>query len=331
MRTSIETDPCKRGLLTNVGDRFWGILTPTRRTKKNGQPIGLVVPVPLQEQLPPSEVINQQITEGMFNPRESIERWKNLPARIVLYEGGVHPDGTVYSSGTRLLIGEKCHEEQVMDSFEEPWCEASAKALLEGKTGPQIIIEGGFGLGIISEYLFQEMLNRGGEYHIIELNETIFKRLEKWAAEKQRLVDRMRLKSTLKIIPHFGDAYDVLESRQPDGSSLFKPGSIDGIVMDLHQLREDDRGIENLKKVNLIKDLLEPDGGFVICGFHKYNQTGDLDPRQRARISPHFHYSVDPILVVPPKDCEYLQWPNNILPVVICKKPRLRIRVKTAA
>lgn len=253
----------------------------------------------------------------LVNRTELVEKWRRSPARIVSYEGGIHPDGTPYSGGTRLLVGEKGQEQQVMDSFETPWCEATAKALIDGKTGPQIIIEGGFGMGIMAEYLFQEMLSRGGEYHIIELNETIYKRLEKWAAEKQKWIDKMHLRSPLRIVPHFGDAYEVLQSTLPDGSRLFKPGTINGIVLDLHQLEEADRGIENLKGGEIVEELLEfTDGRLAICAFHKYNQTGDLDMRQRSRMS-RLRYFVTPIPVNPSEGCDYFQWPNNRLPAVI--------------
>lgn len=246
-----------------------------------------------------------------------IEQWKNAPRRIVNYEEGNYPDGTHYPSGRRLLIGKKGQEEQVMDTFEGEWCRATVETMFEGKTGPLTVVERGYGLGIMSNYILRQMLSRGGEHHIIELNRQIYEDAVKWANRTaQKVINRLEM--PLKISIYHGDADEVTQAN-------FTSQSIDLFFSDTHQLQEGERGINDLLQLEEVKKRLKPDGRFTFCPFHKHNQKGGLDARQIALIFPHFEKwgTVRHVEVIPPKDCTYLQGPKRRLPVVICEKPIL--------
>lgn len=236
------------------------------------------------------------------------EIWKRLSRKRVSYPGGVYPDNTKYLGGERLIIG----DEQIMDTFERRWCEATVDAMFEGKSGQLNVLERGFGLGLMSEFILRQMAARGGNYFIVELNAQVHKDAQKWADASQHWVDQRRI--PLKITVLNEDA-DVALLQFPEQY-------FDLIFSDTHQLRDEDRGINDLLAVECVKSRLKPDGHFTFCAFHKGNQKGDVDPRQDRLISPHFRYSVDSVEVIVPADCTYLEGPKIRLPVVVCEMPR---------
>lgn len=242
-------------------------------------------------------------TECKDHRQKEIETWRKKRRIIQPYDAGGYPDGTTYPAGLTLIIGNKKEpQEEVMNTFETPWCEATVKTMFKDKEGPQTVIERGFGLGIMSSFIRQEMLSRGGDYHIIELNDMVHKDAVRWAVKQQRLIDQMQLPSPLNIIVHHGDADQVLK-RFPDES-------FDLIFSDTHQLTEEERGINDLLQPHLLSRKLKLNGRLSICGFHKYNQTGDLDARQRGLITETDDfdggYTVFPVALVPHSECSYL-------------------------
>lgn len=256
----------------------------------------------------------QQIDQGPSYSDKLLERWRKLPRTIIEYPSGVYPDGTKYELGRRLII----NGEQVMNTFEEPWCMATVETMFEDKRGPLIVVERGYGLGIMADYILQKMLSHGGEYHIIELNQEVFKDARNWANAQQRSIDRMQLPFPLKISVHLGDADEVLRS--------FQSGSFDLIFSDTHQLEPDKRGVNDILDLDQLKRRLKPSGRFTFCAFHRDNQEGGLDERQVVLLTTHFnkYQVVSGVEVVPPIDCSYLRGPVGRLPVVVCEKPQVK-------
>lgn len=293
--------------------RVFGLQIPFRRETPNDKKIDNheEISATVHEEVP--TVLK---TDGTTPSKESrnklIEKWKKARRIIRSYPGGKHPDGTEYKPGIHLTID----HQQVMDTFEELWCIATTDVMFKDKNGPLVVVERGFGLGRMSRRILREMLSRGGEYHIIELNEQVAKDASHWANNMQKHIDSIQLHPPLKIFVHNGDADEVIQEK-------FGPESVDLIFSDTHQLRSDERGINDLLGLEELKKRLKEDGRFTFCAFHRDNQGGGLDIRQIALLKKHFddYHIVRSVEVIPSADCEYMEGPRARLPVVICQKP----------
>lgn len=293
--------------------RVFGHQIPFRREVPNGKKADRQeeISTAVQEEIP--MILKVDGTAPSKESRnELIEKWKKARRIIRSYPGKEHPDGTEYQPGKRLII----NHEQVMDTFEDPWCAATTEEMFKDKKGPLVVVERGFGLGRMSHRILREMLSRGGEYHIIELNEQVAKDASHWANDIQKRIDPIQLHPALKIFVHNGDADELIQEK-------FGPGSIDLIFSDTHQLRVDERGINDLLGLEELKKRLKENGRFTFCAFHRDNQGGGLDIRQIALLKNHFddYHVVKSVEVTPPTDCEYMSGPKVRLPVVICQKP----------
>lgn len=240
-----------------------------------------------------------------------IEHWQNTPARVVEYPEGVHPDGTRYEPGRRLLIGGL----QVMDSFEEPWCRATIDTVFQKKRqGPLVVVERGFGLGIMSQFILEQMLSRGGVYYIIELNDDVYQWAREWASRANENIERLGINLQVQVLQ--GDADEIIRKTH-EGQF------IDILVSDTHPLVEDEQGINDLLGLPAMTSHLKDEGAFTFCAFHKDNQGGELDERQLRLAHRHFgRLTVETTEVTPPPDCTYLQGSKKRLPVVLCELPR---------
>ncbi|MCL5432642.1 MAG: hypothetical protein M1524_00810 [Patescibacteria group bacterium] len=279
------------------------------------------------------------------------ERWSDLPRRIITYLGGLYPDGTPYKSGQRLLIGKKGEEEQVMDTFERPANRETVERMFEGRSGPQNYFEGGFGLGIMPIQDLREMARRGGCLVIAELNKQIFgdaKNLFEGAIKNIRQGQKFGLFPQIEIDLIAGEADDVLRQYLPenregelDSSRLqilllrgdayeaieaFPDEFFDGVSFDLHQLTEEERGIDNLLEEDVVHKKVKYGGNRTFFAPHKYNESGYLDERQSKIIRAVWgdNFTVYHATTFPPPDSSYATGPRSIFGIPICKK------VKTA-
>lgn len=243
-----------------------------------------------------------------------IERWKNLPRKVNYYKGGTHLDGTPYPGGKTLTIG----GEQVMDTFEEDWCRTTVEMMFEGKKGPQTIIERGFGLGIMSEFIYRQMLTRGGTYYIVELNKGVHADAEKWVTAKNRELARTPYPPNFSII--------LLSPMDADAAiQQFEPRTFDLIFSDTHQIRPEERGINDLLEPAEMASRLKPDGRVSICSFHKKNQTDALDSRQDGLRKRHFREQrLKGVELIPPTDCTYLDGPVTHVAAAVFSDPIYR-------
>lgn len=211
-------------------------------------------------------------TEHLF--QETIEQWKTTIPELIDYKGGlVHLlDGRVYRyrSGRRLII----NGEQVMDTCEAPWAQATVDGLffLESKEHPNKsrklrVLERGAGLNISGTRIIQKMIERGGgEYHVIELNEGIYEETLKWRERQLDYLNDMRrhtgLYIPLTIKVHFGEAREVSRRLMEDERLKF-----DIILSDTYPLEPQEEGINDVIDIDILRKGLRRKGLF---GFFTY-------------------------------------------------------------
>lgn len=288
---------------------------------------------------------------------ELIEWWKNLLSQVVPYEGGICRDGkTTYPAGRRLLIGYPGQAQQVMDTFELPWVQETVKEMWRGR-GAQDVGERGFGLGLMSEEIHSKMMIAQKaqldklapvkpQLHVIaELNKSVFENNAKgWAMKKLEqakqegrplrivFVDDKRNEKLHENLTKDQDLNALVEVRIINGDAdevmlKFPNSRFDLMFSDTHQLARQFLGIHDILKLNQLKLKLRRNGKFTFLAWHRENQTGDVDPKQRRRINHDFinYYVSTPeaAKVIIPRDCQYLEGSELILPVVICRNPRL--------
>lgn len=274
-----------------------------------------------ESQTSSTDLIPDQDPDLLILPQEpidrkkDIERWSNYTRRIDTYDVA-NPDGTI-SKKRRLFIGPKDNEEYVMDEFEQPWVDRTVKEMFKGKEGSLRVIERGYGLGLMSRGIIQEMAKRGGEYVLVELNKQVFEdaktRFKKIMPILQKAQDQ-GLMPKLEIQLILGDADEAIKS--------FPDEYFDLVFSDTHQLREDERGVNDLLTIDTVVRKIKKRGRFTFCAFHRDNQTGYPDTRQLDLIGDLFgtNIAVYHERVNPPVDCTYAYEPQK-LPVVICEKP----------
>lgn len=306
---------------------------------------------PISKNPPKTEARTSQIPELTA---EDIERWKNLPRKIISYEAGVCKDGiTHYQGGEMLLIGEEGKEEQVMDTFELPWVKDHIRQMWKGRGGrPQDVAECGFGLGLMSEEIHERMKTsqrtrdaqgvKGTQKHIIiELNKQVFGDAKEWAKRKQEeasaegrsvklvFVDDKNNRQ-VEEIPVGVDTSNIIEitvfNRDADQVlSLFPPQSFDQISSDTHQLRPEHLGVHDILDLKIKKTVLKAHGVFAFIPWNRNNLTGKLDKNQLVKISSDDFEEITitsgPEVIVHPY-CEYLPEGKSNLSTITCHFPR---------
>ena len=250
------------------------------------------------------------LEEPENNRRALIERWKKLPRRIESYPAGIYSDGTKYPAGQMLLIG----GEQIMGTFENQWCKQTADRMFEGKRGPLTVVMRGFGQGITEEHVYNHMRVAGGKLILMELNQDVARIAKRFAEAKNREVQKMTYRPNLEIDVMEGDADEEL-AKLPDNS-------IDLLFSDTHQLQPSELGINDILQPSLLVRKLKPDGKLSICAFHRENQSGYLDDKQREILAPMFDdLNISHAEVLVPKHCVYLRGPYKRLPVLVASGP----------
>lgn len=256
--------------------------------------------------------------------------WKNAPERVIDYAGGTIGANNIYEyePGHRLLIGDgtKGEENQVMDSCETPWAFATIdKAFAEfpQNSGPLRILERGFGMGITARRAIQNLITRGGEYAVIELNRRNADYARGWIKKQKSALLNMAsglpgTKPDIHISIIEGEAYEETTKLAEAGEKF------DIIISDTFPLSEDEQGINDLEDLDTLKRCLKPNGVFTFFAYFP-GSAGGVVKRQENMITPHFRdYNVSSVEITPPPDYKYLQnenGPVKRLAVVICKNP----------
>lgn len=274
--------------------------------------------------------------EYLPSPREELVLWwKNAPEQIISYERGTvtDPTGNIiyeFPEGSTLLIGDnaKGKAKQVMDTCETPWAFAAVdKAFVElaQKSGPLNVLERGFGMGLTARRVIQNLITRGGEYTIIELNKENANYAKEWIRKQKSALSSMAsglpdTKPDINISIMEGEAYEETARLAEKGRKF------DIIISDTFPLNEDEHGVNDLQDLATLKDCLEPGGVFTFFAYFP-GSTGGVMKNQKDMINEHFaSYTVTEITVNPPPDYKYLQTetgPVRILPIVICKIPKI--------
>lgn len=265
------------------------------------------------------------VGENFVDPRTSrIEQWKKTPANIISYNDGIDAYGNVYKRGQRLLIA----DQQVMDTCETPWAIATVREAFEALRKPDDepirVLERGFGLGIAARWTIRELLQTGGEYHVIELNEDVAKEAKQWKKSTKEAFNKMSrgipTGEQIDIKIYEGDAAEVT-AKLAEMQEKF-----DIIISDTFPLDEDELGMNDIQDLEVLKTCLNPGGVFTFFAFFP-GSTGGVVKKQENIINRHFKsYRVSEVAVNPPPDYQYLQGadgPVQRLPVVVCTNPRL--------
>ncbi|MDX2092421.1 MAG: hypothetical protein SFX73_31445 [Kofleriaceae bacterium] len=254
------------------------------------------------------------------------------------YPAGEVPSlGLSYPAGRRLLVQIGDSTEQVMDTCESPWCSTTVQYAFDGLrhrrssdaagANPIVILERGFGLGIIADYVFKKALDlHAVDYHVIELNRAVAKRAREWKAAKEAVLGGLFAnlpegEPSYSIHVHEGDAFEVTSGLLREGKKFHI------IIADTYPLKGEE-GVNDLADLETSKHLLAPDGVFTFFAYTPSNKAGGLAAAQRDLIAEHFReYSViESPGVRPPPEYSYM-WQDGLpvqrLMVVRCKKPRL--------
>lgn len=270
-------------------------------------------------------------SEEYLDPRERlIEWWRNAPEQVIQYSGGTVTDSSgntyEYPVGWRLLIGDAGEEKQVMDTCETPWAFATvdkAFAELAQKSGPVKVLERGFGMGITARKVIQNLITRGGEYTVIELNRGNANYARDWIRRQKIGLTNLAsglpgTKPVIDIALIEGEAYEETAKLAQEHRKF------DVIVSDTYPLNEDEQGVNDLQDLDTLKRCLEPGGVFTFFAYFP-GSTGGVVKKQENMIVRHFRdYILSSVPIFPPSDYEYLQTdggPVRSLPIVICKTP----------
>lgn len=298
-----------------------------------------------------AERINEQPTDlalhlvsnggrDLTPPRDTlVEEWENAPALFFPYEGGpvYQPDGSLnyrYDSGTRLYIA----GQEVMDSCETPWSIATVNAVFQYIDNDEYptVFEAGAGQNITANRIMQQLEGRGrGEYHVVELNKTVYEKTLEWKESWERHFRDQRdwargTEPNIRIYVYHGEAGEVTADLA-EKRKRFKL-----IISDTYPLRPEEKGVNDLKHLDTFSRILMRDGVFAFYPYTPGNEVGSVGKMMGTQYEILNHYfssidqrdSSDPRLspnmrsmfINPPPDYSYLQGENGpirILPVVI--------------
>lgn len=266
---------------------------------------------------------------------ERVRQWAEAQATFVRYDAGVLFDGSRYDAGTRLLVENNGIVEQVMDTCERPWCRGTVDAIFDkfprrrraGDDGVTRVLERGFGLGIMADYLFQKFLGlRDVDYHVIELNRTVAAEARAWKESRDEIVRKLEGgfgmgRLGIKLTVHEGDSLAVTRNFLDAGDRF------DVICSDTYPLKGEE-GANDLLDLEISKQLLTENGIFTFFAYAPHAEGSGLSKAQRDTINEHFaEYAVsESDLCTPPPEYTYM-WPRGEavrrLTIVKCRKPRL--------
>ena len=259
---------------------------------------------------------------------ELLTRWEKAQYDgVVRYGAGSNTDkrGEFYKHGpgTRLVI----LGEDVMDSCETPWADATVEFAFEaiGRKTNIAFLERGFGMGIVASRAMEHLALRGGSYSCIELNNQVADYAENAWKPKQELRKEIAqsdmranrpLSVEIKIIR--GDA--IRETQK----LARKEKKFDIIISDTYPLSKDEEGINDISDLETIIGCLKPDGVFAFFGYHSGSEE-DLDRTQRELVYDRFDdIQIKHVSVLPPKSYRYLNTAKGAvtrLPIIICTRP----------
>ena len=271
-----------------------------------------------------------------LSPREAlVERWKNAPNKIRKYPTGKITGSSgetlyEYSQGARLLMGDETKEEviEVMDSCDTPWAFATVDMAfkeLGAKDRPVKVLERGFGMGITARRVIQNLVAHGGEYTVIELNEENAAYARQWRTSQEYSLTRMTHGSQ-DSRPNI--SIEVLDGEATEVTGMLQKAErkFDIIISDTFPLSEEERGMNDLLDLDILKHCLESGGVFTFFAYYP-ESNGGIKELQMSAIRKHFsEYREDEVEVNPPPDYTYLQsskGPIRKLPVAVCKNPKI--------
>lgn len=261
--------------------------------------------------------------------RLQVERWRNAETQVIRYPGGTYQNYK-YRPGWRLLIDKN----EVMDTCETPWSKATVNEAFnlvheQKRTGPYIVFERGYGLGIAARQTLRHLNLHGGRYDVVELNRNVVRMTKDWAkreGESHRslwaLLGASEPKVEIRV--YEGDAVAATQKRaQKIAEGRDQPADI--IISDTYPLDPQEQGINDLKDLETLKKCLSPHGVFAFYAYFPGSEGG-IVRTQRDIIAEHFSdYRYFEVPVNPPPSYRYLQSPAGpvrSLPVVICRYPK---------
>lgn len=309
---------------------------------------------PTQDSTPvfysPSNLPSLEELENSEDPLERerlIKEWADEPIEITNYPAGYYPDGTPYSGGQRLYIGKKGERKQVMDSWESPWVDKTEAELWRGIERKVALFEAGAGLNMMAAQNLDKMSEVGGLYVLTELNHQVFaktKRFFEQAIPAIKRAQNLGLRPKKEIEFKFGETEDIISDYLARGTQIssskltilicrgdaykaikrFPSEFFNLVSLDLHQLKDEEIGLDNLRETEEVFDRIAIEGRFTLCSFHKKNQTGIPDWRQSKKLTELYEQNVviHQVLAHPPADSSYSDGPTTTLPVVICTKTK---------